>query len=61
MEDEAVHSEYTFGESDIIGEGSFGKVYKAQHVSSGATVAIKEIVKEKVSVLNVPSFFLLRI
>ncbi|XP_005090056.2 serine/threonine-protein kinase 33 [Aplysia californica] len=45
MEDEVVQTEYTFGE--IIGEGSFGKVYKAQHQQSGETVAIKEIVKEK--------------
>ncbi|XP_059173789.1 serine/threonine-protein kinase 33-like isoform X2 [Physella acuta] len=45
MEDEDVHKEYVFGE--ILGEGSFGKVYRAHHIKTGETVAIKEIVKEK--------------
>ncbi|CAL1531904.1 unnamed protein product [Lymnaea stagnalis] len=45
MEDEDVHKEYSYGE--ILGEGSFGKVYRAQQLRTGETVAIKEIVKEK--------------
>ncbi|GFN75605.1 serine/threonine-protein kinase 33 [Plakobranchus ocellatus] len=45
MDDESVQQEYKYGQ--ILGEGSFGKVYRAQHVQTGEVVAIKEIVKEK--------------
>ncbi|CAG5126678.1 unnamed protein product [Candidula unifasciata] len=45
MEDTDVCKEYEYGES--LGEGSFGKVYRARHIQSGETVAIKEIVKER--------------
>ena len=46
MDDESVQKEYKYGQ--ILGEGSFGKVYRAQHGETGEVVAIKEIVKEKV-------------
>jgi len=29
--------------SEVIGEGSFGVVYKAQRVSDGATIALKVV------------------
>ncbi|GFR81527.1 serine/threonine kinase 33 [Elysia marginata] len=45
MDDESVQLEYEYGQ--ILGEGSFGKVYRAQHRDTGEVVAIKEIVKEK--------------
>lgn len=45
MDDESVQQEYIYGH--ILGEGSFGKVYRAQHRATGEVVAIKEIVKEK--------------
>ncbi|RUS75686.1 hypothetical protein EGW08_016552 [Elysia chlorotica] len=45
MDDESVQQEYLYGQ--ILGEGSFGKVYRAQHRATGEVVAIKEIVKEK--------------
>lgn len=46
MEDTDVCKEYEYEEN--LGEGSFGKVYRAKHLQSGETVAIKEIVKERV-------------
>lgn len=49
MEDDDIAKEYDIGE--IVGEGSFGKVFKANHYATGTTVAIKEIVKEKVRLL----------